>query len=112
MRGAGPCRRRTTDPVLHLPPYLLFARQGGLLSIATQEPNWSHSPSLLSSERLTAVEVCMGPGPADVERQIYSYTPPYLPFKRQGGLLRIAAQEPNLPRSPSVLGPVLVSGQG
>ena len=44
-----------------------FERQGGLLSIATQEPNWSCSPSLLSSERLTAVEVCVGPGSADVE---------------------------------------------
>ena len=32
-----------------------FERQGGLLSIATQEPNWSRSPSLLSSERLKAV---------------------------------------------------------
>ena len=52
-----------------------FERQGGLLSIATQEPNWSRSPSLLSSERLTAVEVCAGPGPADVERQILSSTP-------------------------------------
>ena len=46
----------------------LFARQGGLLSIATQEPNWSRSPSLLSSKRLTAVEVCAGSGSADVER--------------------------------------------
>ena len=45
-----------------------FERQGGLLSIATQEPNWSRSPSLLSFERLTAVEVCAGPGSADVER--------------------------------------------
>ena len=44
-----------------------FERQGGLLSIATQEPNWSRSPSLLSSERLTAVEVCAGSGSTDVE---------------------------------------------
>ena len=88
-----------------------FARQGGLLSIVTQEPNWSRSPSLLSSERLTAIEVCAGPGPADVERQIYSYTP-YLLFARQGGLLSIVTQEPNLPRSPSLLGPVLVIRSG
>ena len=52
-----------------------FERQGGLLSIATQDPNWSRSPSLLSSERLMAVEVCTGPGPADVERQILSSVP-------------------------------------
>ena len=47
----------------------LFERQGGHLSIATQEPNWSRSPSLLSSERLTAVEVCVGPGSAGVEHK-------------------------------------------
>ena len=44
-----------------------FERQGGLLSIATQEPNWSRSPSLLSSERLMLGEVRAGPGSADVE---------------------------------------------
>ena len=34
------------------------------------------------------------------------------PFERQGGLLSIATQEPNWSRSPSLLGPVLVSGRG
>ena len=52
------------------------------------------------------------PGPANVERQIYSYTPSYLLFARQGGLLSIATPEPNLPRSPSLLGPVLVIRSG
>ena len=51
----------------------LFARQGGLLSIASQEPNWSHSPSLLgpswSSVGPTAVEVCAGPGTSDAEHK-------------------------------------------
>ena len=51
----------------------LFARQGGLLSIATQEPNWSHSPSLLgpswSPVGPMAVEVCAGLGSADAERK-------------------------------------------
>src|SRR3954463_9561096 len=45
----------------------------GLLSIATQEPNWSHSPSLLgpswSPVGPMAVEVCAGPGSADAERK-------------------------------------------
>ena len=49
----------------------LFARQGGLLSISTQEPNWSCSPSLLgpswSPVGPMAVEVCAGPGSAEVE---------------------------------------------
>ena len=49
----------------------LFARQGGLLGIATQEPNWSRSPSLLgpswSSVSPMAVEVCAWLGSADVE---------------------------------------------
>ena len=48
-----------------------FERQGGLLSIATQEPNWSRSPSLLgpswSPVGPMAVEVCAGPGSADAE---------------------------------------------
>ena len=53
---------------------MLFARQGGLLSIATQEPNLSRSPSLLGPvllirSGLTAAEVCAGPGPADVEHE-------------------------------------------
>ena len=52
---------------------MLFARQGGLLSIATQEPNWSRSPSLLgpswSPVGPMAVEVCAGPGSADAERK-------------------------------------------
>ena len=47
----------------------------------------------------------MGPGPADVERQIYSYTPPYLLFARQGGLLSIVTQEPTWSHSSSLLGP-------
>ena len=60
-----------------------------------------------------AVEVCAGLGPADVERQIHSYTyPPYWLFARHGGLLSIVTQEPNWSRSPSLLGPVLVSGRG
>ena len=33
------------------------------------------------------------------------------PFERQGGLLSIATQEPNWSRSPSLRGPVLVSGR-
>ena len=49
----------------------LFACQGGLLSIATQEPNWSRSPSLLgpswSPVGPMVVEVCAGPGSTDVE---------------------------------------------
>ena len=51
--------------------YKLFARQGGLLSIATKEPNWSHSPSFVgpswSLVGPMAVEVCAEPGSADVE---------------------------------------------
>ena len=51
----------------------MFAHQGGLLSIATQEPNWSHSPSLLGPSWSplcpTAVEVCAGPGSADAEHK-------------------------------------------
>ena len=34
------------------------------------------------------------------------------PFECQGGLLSIATQEPNWSRSPSLLGPFLVSGRG
>mgnify|MGYP005830582715 CR=1 FL=1 len=50
---------------------MLFARQGGLLCIATLDPNWSCSPSLLgpSSVGPMAVEVCLGPGSADAERK-------------------------------------------
>ena len=33
------------------------------------------------------------------------------PFERQGGLLSIATQEPNWSRSPSLHGPILVSGR-
>ena len=51
----------------------LFARKGGLLSIATQEPNWSRSPSLLGPSWSPAgpmvVEVCAGPGSVDAERK-------------------------------------------
>ena len=51
----------------------LFARQGGLLSIVTQEPNWSRSPSLLgpswSPVSPMVVEVCAGPGSADAEHE-------------------------------------------
>ena len=101
----------------YTPPYLPFKRQGGLLRIAAQEPNLPRSPSLLSPilvirSRLTAAEVCTGPDPADVERQIHSYASlPYLLTTRQGGLLSIVTQQPNLPRSPSLLSPVLVSGR-
>ena len=59
--------------ILAYSPYKLFARQGGLLSIATQEPNWSRSPSLLgpswSPVSPMAVEVCTGPVSADAERK-------------------------------------------
>ena len=48
-------------------------RQGGLLSIATQEPNWSRSLSLLGPSWYSvgpmAVEVCAGPGSAGVEHK-------------------------------------------
>src|SRR3954464_14078140 len=55
-------------------PYLLFARQGGLLSIATQEPNLSRSPSLLWSRPgfrlgLMLGEARAGPGSAGVEHK-------------------------------------------
>ena len=50
-----------------------FERQGGLLSIATQEPNWSPILSLLGPSRSPvgpmAVEVCAGPGSADAEHK-------------------------------------------
>ena len=45
--------------------------------------------------------VCLYPSGAKVRR----------PFERQGGLLSIATQEPNWSRSPSLRGPVLVSGR-
>ena len=53
---------------------MLFARQGGLLSIATQEPNWLHSPSLLWSRPgfwsgLMLGEVRAGSGSAGVEHK-------------------------------------------
>ena len=89
----------------------LFARQGGLLSIATQELNWSRSPLLLgpswSPVGPMAVEVCAGPGSADVEHSFILANSPYKLFARQGGLLSIATQEPNWSRSPSPLGLVL-----
>ena len=78
------------------------------MSIATQEPNWSRSPSLLgpswSPFGPTAVEVCAGPGSADVECQLILAHSSYKLFARQGGLLSIATQEPNWSRSPSLLG--------
>ena len=67
-RSPGPGRRAPLPRPRRGQVWQLFARQGGLLSIATQEPNWSRSPSLLSSKRLTAVEVCARPGSAYVER--------------------------------------------
>ena len=50
-----------------------FARQGGLLSIATQEPNWLRSPSLLGPvlvirSGITMGEVRAGLGPANAKR--------------------------------------------
>src|SRR4051812_20515796 len=56
--------------------------------------------------------------PSQVPRTWSSRAPPRAepryenPFERQGGLLSIATQEPNLPRRPSLLSPVLVSGRG
>ena len=69
-RSPGP-GRRTPLPRPRGKVWRLFACQGGLLSIATQEPNWSRSPSLLgpswSPVSPMAVEVCAGPGSVDVE---------------------------------------------
>ena len=72
-RSPGPGRRTTlpSRASARAKVWRLFARQGGLLSIVTQEPNWSRSPSLLgpswSPVGPTAVEVCAGPGSTDVE---------------------------------------------
>ena len=69
----GPRCRAPLPRPRHGQVWKLFERQGGLLSIATQEPNWSRSPSLLgpswSPVGPTAVEVCAGPGSADAERK-------------------------------------------
>ena len=70
--GPGPANIEHQS-ILANSPYKLFARQGGLLSIATQEPNWSRSPSHLgpswSPVGPMAVEVCAGPGSADAEHK-------------------------------------------
>ena len=70
-KSPGPGRRTPLPRPRRGKVWRLFAHQGGLLSIATQEPNWSRSPSLLgpswSPVGPTAVEVCAGPGSADVE---------------------------------------------
>ena len=56
--------------------------------------------------------------PSQVPRTWSSRAPPRVepmygnPFERQGGLLGIATQGPNFPRSPSLLNLVLVSGRG
>ena len=72
-RSPGPGRRAPLPRPRRGQVWKLFERQGGLLSIATQEPNWSRSPSLLgpswSPVGPMAVEVCAGPGSADAERK-------------------------------------------
>ena len=98
-RSPGPGRRAPLPRPRRGQVWKLFARQGGLLSIATQEPNWSRSPSLLgpswSPVGPMAVEVCAGPGPANIEHQSILANSPYKLFAHQGGLLSIATQEPN-----------------
>ena len=108
-RSPGPGRRAPLPRPRRGQVWKLFARQGGILSIMTQEPNWSRSPSLPGPPRSPvgpmAVELCAGPGSADVEHLSTLVNSPYKLFGRQGGLLSIATQEPNSSRSPSLLGP-------